>query len=436
MRTLFCLVVGMLTPSLAGGVRPIEIPEVAVCISGAVRSFATVPVLRGLKKHVLQSAAYSAKAFAALSYDATSPQLLEYNVSLARRLALPVSVRRALSHLRPELVDYTIYNTSDAAARFRSCQPSDDKHASTEVRALYGMQLCFGLVRTHEATRGDEKFDFVLRVRPDHLFLQPLPAALRMNVSSWPRDRLVTYKGGVVSFALVPSGATAAIYFRTFTAAASCLFREADGPDRMPDAFGPDHQCAGRPSWDGLAACTVRANMRYHGLPRAVHVRRRVGLIARVCNLNATTGSPAWPAWPMPPGETCITSLDALKRPVRPAATAARVAGGRGDGGGARGGGGGGGGEALWHATVFLVLVGLGASCHHFRERLIEDASTVCEVLMVVSEPLREAIGSRLAPLRPFCPGVYGRLFPRAAAEITGRGRYAIAAAADEDDDW
>ena len=45
---------------------------------------------------------WTTAAFAALSYDTTSPQLLEYNASLAKQLALSASVRRALGHLRPD----------------------------------------------------------------------------------------------------------------------------------------------------------------------------------------------------------------------------------------------------------------------------------------------------------------------------------------------
>ena len=62
-RILSC--VAALCASRADAVRAIEVPEVAVCISGAVRSFATVPVLRGLKRLVLQNPTYSAAAFAA-----------------------------------------------------------------------------------------------------------------------------------------------------------------------------------------------------------------------------------------------------------------------------------------------------------------------------------------------------------------------------------
>ena len=122
--------------------RAIEIPEVAVCISGAVRSFATVPVLRSLKNHILHSTAYSTAAFAALSYDTASPQLLEYNDSLTKRLALPTTVRRALGHLRPYLQAAAFYNTTSAVERFRSCRPTDTRRqlTSTDVPALYGMQ--------------------------------------------------------------------------------------------------------------------------------------------------------------------------------------------------------------------------------------------------------------------------------------------------------
>ena len=241
--------------------RAIEIPEIAVCISGAVRSFATVPVLRGLKKNVLQNRAYQTAAFAALSYDTTSPQLLEYNASLTKQLALSIAVRRALGHLRPELQAVTFYNTTAAVERFRSCRPRDSRSPSTDVPALYGMQLCFSLVRQHEAARGDEKFDYILRVRPDHLFVQPLPIALGVNVSHWSRSRLMAYSGDASSFALVPSGPLAAVYFRSFTAASSCLFRERGGSERLPDAFAPSMQCASLELWDNFARCVILSNL-------------------------------------------------------------------------------------------------------------------------------------------------------------------------------
>ena len=123
----------------------VELPELAVCISGAARSLATVPVLRGLKKYVLHSKEYTAHAFAALSYDTNSPQLLEYNNSLSKQLSMPITVRRALGHLRPELQAVAFYNTSSAVERFRSCRASDARMPSTDVPALYGMQLCFSL---------------------------------------------------------------------------------------------------------------------------------------------------------------------------------------------------------------------------------------------------------------------------------------------------
>lgn len=258
-RALVCALVCHATPSLA--VRAIEIPELAVCISGAARSFATVPVLRGFKKLVLQNPAYSASAFAALSYDTTSPQLLEYNSSLTKQLSLSVSVRRALGHLRPELKAVSFYNTSSAVERFRSCRPGDARSPSTDVPALYGMQLCFSLVRQYEAARGDEKFDFIVRVRPDHLFLASLPAAIGVNVSAWSRKRLMTFGGDAASFAIVPSGPIAAVYFRSFTAASSCLFRERGGDERLPDAFAPSMQCASLELWENFGRCVIVSNM-------------------------------------------------------------------------------------------------------------------------------------------------------------------------------
>ena len=69
------------------GGAPTDLPEVAVCIAGAARSFATVPILRALKRNVLQSTSYSASAFAALSYDTFSPQVRSGGASHACAIA-------------------------------------------------------------------------------------------------------------------------------------------------------------------------------------------------------------------------------------------------------------------------------------------------------------------------------------------------------------
>ena len=103
----------------------VELPEVAFCMSGAVRSLPTVPVLRGLKRNVLQSASYSASLFAALSYNTESPQALDYNASLMKFLSMRAVVRRGLAHLRPELKVFATYNTSEALAHFKPCRASE-----------------------------------------------------------------------------------------------------------------------------------------------------------------------------------------------------------------------------------------------------------------------------------------------------------------------
>lgn len=443
--------------------RAIEIPEVAVCISGAVRSFATVPVLRGFKRLVLQNPAYSAAAFAALSYDTTSPQPLEYNASLAKQLSLSISVRRALGHLRPELQAVTFYNTSSAHERFRSCRPADLRSPSTDIPALYGMQaraasaaaprahptliasrlpcaqLCFSLVRQHEIARcaanarcartsSDEKFDFILRVRPDHLFMRPLPVALGLNVSSWPLTRLVTFGGDAASFALVPSGPLAAVYFRSFTAASSCLFREKLGDERLPNAFAPSMQCASLELWENFARCVVTSNLLYHGLPKLVDTPHRPALIARLCNLNATSRAPAWPMWPMPPGETCVTSLDALKRPriiatYRPGSHSSKAATS--------------GGLGSWEATLLLVGCVVIFAMYNARERLREDATALGGMLAVLGASALEQAQTLLGPERV---GALRMLKQRLVEAVGGQAAAPaapvyVSAALDDDDD-
>ena len=393
----------LLCAAPAEAIKAIEVPEVAVCIAGAARSLATVPVLRGLKRNVLQNPAFSASAFAALSYDTNSPQLMEYNVTLAKRLSMTVSVRRALSHLRPELQAVAYYNTSAAQERFRSCQPEDAKHSTTEILALYSMQVCYSLVRQHEFARskashgsGVEKFDFVMRVRPDHLFVRPVHLALGLNVSAWPRDRLLTYAGGSPSFAIVPSGPVATVYFRTFAASASCLFREKAGDDKLPRAFPSTLQCASLEPWDHLAQCVIRANMLYHSLPLPKAVKRRPALIARICNANATTNKPAWPAWPMPPGETCITHSDMLKRP--------RVLTARAAGYGAGGTGGAAGGTTTsisWNITILIVVCAMSFAIYNFRERLTEDFIAGREMASFYALPYLEQLADLAEPHAP-----------------------------------
>lgn len=389
------LLAATLTTLLA--VRPIELPEVAVCLSGAARSFATVPVLRGLKRNVLQSRHYSASAFAALSYDTASPQALEYNVSLTRRLSSPSTVRRALGHLRPELVAVAFYNSTDALERFRSCRASDRRAAGTEVLALYSAQLCFSLVRQHEAARGherggSERFDFILRVRPDQLFLRPLPEAIGLNVSAWPRDRLLTHDDNLLSFAIVPSASpVAALYFRTFASAGSCVHRERDGPERMPETYPAALQCARLQPYEGLARCVVLANLRYHALPPPATAPGRPALLARVCNLNHTTRQPAWPAWPMPKGETCITALDALRRPRRGAADAEGSGGAQAPNAD--------GGNGLWHLTVLVAVGGVAFAMYSNRERLMEDGQALMELASVALGPTLEEYKEKIQAL-------------------------------------
>lgn len=378
---------------LVEGGAGVPLPEVAVCLAGAARSFATVPILRALKKNVLQTSAFSASAFAVLSYDTTSPQALDYNASLLKRLSSPQVVKRALMHLKPELKAVAYYNTSEAFSLFKPCHAADAKHTTTEVPALYAMQLCHALVREHEVGRGDERFDWILRVRPDHLFVRPLTASLRVNISSWPRDRVLAPRGvHAMSFAVVPSGPVAAFYFRTFTHASSCLFRNVPpSAERLPTSFRSELQCASKASYEGdFSACVLRANLKYHGLPPTAECARPA-LIARVCNLNGTSGLPSWPAWPMPHGETCVTSLDMLKRPkpiavmraeARQRAYAEREAAGAAS-------------DTGWHLTVAVVCVMCLGAAVAFRRRLYDDGRE----LLSSCEPLCPALYAQAAPL-------------------------------------
>ena len=236
---------------------------------------------------------------------------------------------------------------------------------------MYGMQLVFSLVRRFEVKRGDEKFN-CLRVRPDHLFLQPLPQALGLNVSKWKKDRLLTFGYEADSFALMPSGPLAAVYFRSYTAASSCLFRIFDGDEKLPPSFAPSLQCAKLEPWENLARCVVASNLAYHGLPKLENAPRRPALIARVCNLNRTTNEPSWPAWPMPIGETCVTTLDALKRPRVVASYRA---------GSSSGGGG-------WMKLAVLLVFGATLfAAYTFRERLYEDFMSVYGILVILLGP-------------------------------------------------
>ena len=412
----------------------VALPTVAVAISGAVRSFATVPVLRSLKRLVLQQPSYSTKAFAALSYDTVSPQPMDYNATLLRGLSLAITVRRAVAHLKPELLPGNVvyYNHSEASMRFRSCRPAPsgaDSGDDTDILALYGMQLVFSLVRRYELARGDERFDFILRVRPDHLFMKPLSSAIHLNVTSWPSDRLLTFAspGGsdeAVSFAIVPSGPLAATYFRTFTAASACLFREPNGPEYRAIALPPLPRapaitgCASLRSFERLASCVIRTNLALHGFPPARVVRHRPALLARVCNLNSTTLSPAWPAWPMPQGETCVTVLDALKRPSA-GVTAALL---RGEGGAN---------DATWTATVVLVVLAVAAAAVAFRERLLADAEALWEAASPVVAPYTEAAAAAYASARQEIERLAAAGGPSAA---TQSGPYVPASAVDDEE--
>ena len=395
MPGLTCLLVIVFSSRDAAAVRSakmvdgdLELPEVAVCLAGAVRSLATMPVLRGLKKNVLQSPYYSASLFAALTYDTTSPQPYEYNASLIKTLSARLVVRRALAHLHPELKGAVFYNTSQALDRFRTCHATDARSMGTAVSALYGMQLCHALVRDHEAERGDQRFDWIVRIRPDHLFARPLPLVIGRNVSSWPRDQLLAPEGSAIDFAIVPSGPVAAVYFRTFTAATSCLFRQPNGAESLPAAFPKVLQCSRLAVYDNFAYCVLGANLRYHALP-APTTCRRPALLARICNANRSTRLPIWPASPMPAGETCITWYDMLKRPkgLRAGATdAGSTAGGARSSGVA---------FDLTAAAVLLVMLGAAMA---FRQRILDDGRAIGEM---VSPFLQPYLGQAIEAARP-----------------------------------
>ena len=287
---------------------------------------------------------------------------------------------------------------------------------------LCSAQLVFALVRQYETARGDEKFDFILRVRPDFLFVQPLPVALGVNVSRWSRNRLMTFGGDAASFALVPSGPLAAVYFRSFTAASSCIFREKGGDERLPDAFAPSMQCASLELWENFARCVVVSNLLYHGLPKVLDAPRRPALIARMCNLNATTRRPAWPAWPMPPGETCVTTLDGLKRPrvlatLRPGSAGARSSGGIGIG--------------SWEVTLFLVGCAMCFAAYTYRERLRDDALALAALLAYFGAMLLEQARELLGPERV---EALQQLMDQARAAVAPKPAYAPPAADDEED--
>ena len=96
-------------------------PSIAVCLAGAARSFASVPVVRGLKKNVLSPLnGYNARLFAALSLETTpldgsGSSTSHYNTSLAAVLTMQSSVDRALEKLKPELAASAMYSASAVA---------------------------------------------------------------------------------------------------------------------------------------------------------------------------------------------------------------------------------------------------------------------------------------------------------------------------------
>ena len=110
----------------------------------------------------------------------------------------------------------------------------------TQVPMLYSAQLCYSLVRAEELSQGEvhthqlrgegaatsplapsprrhrvglaslvrlsceapcapspqELFHYVVRLRPDHMFTQPLPVAINMSFARWPKVRRTVRGGG------------------------------------------------------------------------------------------------------------------------------------------------------------------------------------------------------------------------------------------------
>ena len=140
-----------------------------------------------------QSNSYASSVFAMLSLDTVSPQPLEYNTTLMRQVATTQAVERALEHLRPELRTVGYYNTTTAVRHWganRKCTTrmgtSEETVIAmgTQIPMLYSAQLCYSLVRTYELQRGQDSFDYVVRLRPDHLFVQPLEVGLNLSCAA------------------------------------------------------------------------------------------------------------------------------------------------------------------------------------------------------------------------------------------------------------
>ena len=300
-------------------------PSIAVCLAGAARSFASVPVVRGLKKNVLSPLnGYNARLFAALTLemtplDGSGSSTSHYNTSLAAVLTMQSSVDRALEKLKPELAASAMYSASDALTRFPTCSnvASDPRAYGTQVPMLYGLSLCHALIRQDELKRGT-KFEFVIRLRPDHLVTVPLPTALNLSTPNWPSDRIIapppTKAGGSVpaasDFAVLPAR-LAPIYLNTFYSAGTCLYREKGTVHLFFSAFPHRLQCAERAAADhALSDCVIAAAWHHHSVPPALSAPHPAR-IARICNRDH------------PSNETCVTDADTLKHSLLAAEAAA-----------------------------------------------------------------------------------------------------------------
>lgn len=302
--------------------QAVEEVKVAFCLAGASRSLPTVPVLRGIKKNVLQSRSYSSWAFAALSLSPAVPGVHDYNMTLANKLANVQYVQRAMLHLAPALKSWTVFNQSEVLGHYgrRSClqggglEPSARTPVATQwLTTLYAMQRSYSLVRSYELGRTDGfQFDYVVRLRPDQLITQPFASALNVSVDAWP-DEGVLKPRGVDGVAVMAQGPAAAAYFRSFAAATSCsvLSPQSTSPPLFPESL----QCW-RPEVQsrlGLGPCVISANLMLHGVRKVTHAANP-GPLAWMCNYDAASGGPTTPT-PLPANATCVTYKEVLKRP-------------------------------------------------------------------------------------------------------------------------
>lgn len=150
-------------------------PRIALCLSGAARTFEHKLVHRSIKENVLERLGAPVTTFAFLKLgDARSDSRSEYGATIeateagVRRTARVLRVARlelknASHNAPPQCSNYPTYRSREECPE---CHKGGTAHQQSILGQLEGRAKCFEMLSAHEE-RENRTFDWVLVARPD-----------------------------------------------------------------------------------------------------------------------------------------------------------------------------------------------------------------------------------------------------------------------------